>query len=296
LGKKVDIIIQNKISSGYSKIIGAHRTNKIILPPPGKMYDLLILVDCAEPHRTFEDIRRISRFIITIDHHYDAKPFGDIYLYERSASTGMIVYKIAKMLVPIDAEIASALYLTIRSDTCSFKNNNTDSKAHEVAGELLFHGANLQLINDIYDSKSLSFLKLMGYTFTNIVYDRQYKIIYLIVKVDQIRKAQSTYEEASMLIDQIRGAEGAEVAFLFLEGYDNIRIKARSKTLNISEVMNQFNGGGHPNAAGAMLYCDDIYSVVESVVCRTREYINQVNQERVRSDGKAVENSFEGKV
>ena len=297
LGKKVDIIIQNKISPGYSKIIGANRTNKIILPQPGKMYDLLILLDCAEPDRTSVNIKQISKFIITIDHHYDVKPFGDIYLYEHSASTGMIVYKLIKMLIPIDSIIASAIYLTIRSDTCSFKNTNTDSKAHEIAGELLLYGADLRLINDIYDNKSISFLKLMGYTFTNIVYDRQYKIIYLIVKIDQIKKAQSTCEEASMLIDSLRGVEDVEVAFLFLEGHDNVRIKARSKIINVSEIMAHFNGGGHPNASGAIVYSDDIHSIAESVVYRTREYINEINNEKVKNNGgKTMADSFKREI
>jgi phosphoesterase RecJ-like protein len=183
------------------------------------------------------------------------------------------------------------LYLTIRSDTNSFKNNNTDSKAHEIASELLFKGANLQLINDIYDNKTLSLLRLMGYSFANIYYDRQYKIVYLIIRMDQIKKAQSNYEEASMLIDYIRGINDVEIAFLFLESSDdNVRIKARSKSVNVSEIMSQFDGGGHPTAAGTMIYCDDIYKVVENVILCAKKYIDKINKERSEKNDKTVAN------
>lgn len=274
IGKKVDIIIQSKISSSYSKIIGEHRVNKIMIPPVGKTYDVVILVDCADQERTVDDIFELSKFVIVIDHHYGCEPIGDIYLYERAASCGMIIYKIVKMISPIDQDIANALYLTIRSDTSSFKNNNTDTKAHEAAGDLLFQGANLQIINEIYDNKPISLLRLMGYTFAHIIFDRQYKIIYLIVGQDEIKKAQSTYEEASTLIDYLRGVDGAEIAFLFMEGNNNVRVKARSKYTNVAEIMTNFEGGGHPNAAGALVWSDDIYSVAESVVRRAKEHIN----------------------
>jgi phosphoesterase RecJ-like protein len=290
LNKHVDLIIQNRIPIEYSKIIGENRVNKIFIPQ-NKYYDVVFLVDCADPERTIDNVSNMARCLITIDHHYGVKPFGDIYLYEHEAATGIIIYKIIKSLSPIDADIANALYLTIRSDTNSFKNNNTDSKAHEIASELLFKGANLQLINDIYDNKTLSLLRLMGYSFANIYYDRQYKIVYLIIRMDQIKKAQSNYEEASMLIDYIRGINDVEIAFLFLESSDdNVRIKARSKSVNVSEIMSQFDGGGHPTAAGTMIYCDDIYKVVENVILCAKKYIDKINKERSEKNDKTVAN------
>lgn len=287
LGKNVDIILQSKISSGYSKIIGENRVNKTFIPHQGKMYDLVILVDCADLARTVDNIKKLGKTFIVIDHHYGCKPIGDIYLYERAASTGIIIYKIIKRIVPIDQEIANALYLTIRSDTGSFKNSSTDSKAHEVASELLFRGADIHLINEIYENKSLSLLRLMGETFPDINYDSKYKIIYLTVRREQIKKANSTYEEVGMLIDYIRGAEGSDIVFLFIEGYDNVRIKARSKYTNVSEILSYFNGGGHPTAAGAIVYDDDIYKVVETTICYTKEYINL--NERVKDNGAEME-------
>lgn len=287
LGKNVDIILQNRVSPCYSKIIGDNRVNKIFIPPQGRVYDLLILVDCSDPERTIDNIRRMAKFVIVIDHHYGARPFGNIHYCEKAASTGIIIYNIIKRLVPIDETIANALYLTIRSDTGNFKNSSTDVKSHEVAAELLFKGADINLINEIYDTKTLSLIKLLGQTLTDTYYDSQYKITYLSVRYEQIKKANSTYEEAGMLIDYIRNINNTEITFLFIESNDGVRVKARSKYINVSEILSYFNGGGHPTAAGAIFYGDDVYSVSEKIIRYAREYINDLRKDE--NNGKSRE-------
>jgi nanoRNase/pAp phosphatase (c-di-AMP/oligoRNAs hydrolase) len=139
MGKKVDIIIQNKISSKYSKIIGSNRVNRIMVPYHGRKYDLLILVDCANPDRTVNNIFELSDFMIVIDHHFGCQPIGDIYLYEDVPACGMIIYNIIKMMEKenhdkniLDSDIINALYLSIRSDTNCFKNKNTDDNINDL--------------------------------------------------------------------------------------------------------------------------------------------------------------------
>ena len=274
LGKKVDVVIQNPISKGYSKIIGEDKVEKIIIPSKYKMYDLVFLLDCSEYSRTLNGIDKMGKCLIVIDHHYGMKPIGNIYLYEKACSTGAILYKIIRRLVPITEEIATCLYLTIRSDTGSFKNNNTDVRSHEIAADLLSRGADIQLINEIYESRTMSFLKLLGKTLKNVKYDLNYKYIYLTITVDDVQDSDSSYEEASILIDYIRNIEDMDISFLFIEGYNNIRIKARSKKTNVNEILLNFNGGGHANAAGALVYSNDLYRVIDGVINYTEEYID----------------------
>lgn len=272
LNKSVDIILHSKVSNNYSSIIGANRVNKIIIPSKG--YDLLIVLDCSTPDRTIENLNRFSRNIIVIDHHEGQKSFGNLYLCKKASSTGIIIYDIIKDLVEIDEPIATALYLTIRSDTNNFKNNNTDSYSHFVSSKLLLKDANIKLINEIYENRSLSMLRLMGQAFSDIYVDKAYKIVYLVVKNEHIKNANATYEEASMLIDYIRGTEGCDTAFLFLQNSSNVRVKSRSKNVDVSEIMKKFNGGGHMYAAGAEIYGSDYYSIVNKVISVARRHID----------------------
>ena len=60
----------------------------------------------------------------------------DIYLYEHSAATAMIIYKIIKTFITIDKEIATALYLAIRSDTSNFKNNKRSNDPNHIMSDI----------------------------------------------------------------------------------------------------------------------------------------------------------------
>ena len=75
IGKDVDVILQNKISTSYLKIIGSAYINKINLP--NKFYDLLIILDCSTIDRTIDKVGKYANYIIAIDHHIGHEPYGN---------------------------------------------------------------------------------------------------------------------------------------------------------------------------------------------------------------------------
>ena len=272
LGKKVDILMPDKGLEKYNRIIEKGMINKMKGNKYTK-YDVIFLLDCSSIDRTPVDIERLSNFIITIDHHYNAEPFGNIYVNENVASTGIIIYYILKKITSIDSDIATCLYLTIKGDTSSFRNVNTDSLCHKASGELISCGANTMLVNDICDQVSLETLKLMGNTFSNLRYDKDYKILHLLLRREDVLKV-ADYEQAATLIDYMKNVKDVNISYIFLEGKNGLRIKARSKTENVADILENFNGGGHPNAAGGIIYGENIYNMVESVLKYTRNYID----------------------
>lgn len=274
IGKKVDLIIHNKISDRYASIIGKNRVNKIFLPNEGKRYDLLIMLDFSDPNRTIDNLRRLSKTIIVIDHHIYTKPYGDIHLCENVSSTGIIVYSIIKKLTAITNSIATSIYLTIVADTLNFRNSNVDQKTHRVAAELIENGACLNTINEIMDGKALSFIHLMGQTLRDVQFDKNYKITYLAVTRDKVKAAKSSDEDVLLLIDQIRNIKNSDITFLFIEGISNVRISARSIKTPVNEILNHFGGGGHEKAAGCAIEDKSIDEVVEEVLDFTRKFIN----------------------
>ncbi len=271
IGKDVDIILQNKIHESYSKIIGNENTNKTIFK--NKMYDILFILDCSNIDRTVYNIEKYSGFIIVIDHHIESEPYGDIYLCKNESCTGIILYDIIKELTKIDKYISTCLYLTIVSDTNYFKNNNVNSKTHKVISELLDYGADIGLVKNRFKKPSLSLTRLIGNTLYDVKYDKEYKICYLLVNQNHIKQSNSTYEEASTLIEYIRDVEDCEIALLFLQKNNLLTIKARSKTKNVAIIMEQFNGGGHKHAAGTQIYSDNVYSTINRVLNTAKEYL-----------------------
>lgn len=278
LNKNVELIIQDRIPKRFSPIMGEKRVEKIIMPKEGKMYDLAILVDCADPKRTVSNLKKISKKLIVIDHHPMDKPYGDLYLYSPVAATGMIIFDIVKKLVTPNETIATAIYFSIVSDTGGFKNDNMTSSVHTMCSELMEIGANIKSIKNIFETKSLSFVKLLGCVLKNIHLDSKYKITSLVVTRDQIRESGASDNEVAMLIDYIRDIDNSDISYLFIEGYNNIRVRARSKFASVKNILSHFGGGGHELAAGCAIDSLNIDYVRDQVISYTKKYIDS-NQE-----------------
>jgi phosphoesterase RecJ-like protein len=274
LDKKVDLIIHNKIPSRFAPIVGENRVDKVMLPKKGKKYDLLIMVDFADPERTIKGVRYLAKFVIVLDHHQSSKQFGNLYLCKDEAATGIIVYDIISRITKITPKIANAIYMSIVSDTTGFRNGATNQKAHLISAKMLSFGANIDIVNSIFDSKTLSYMMLIGEVMTDIEFDNDYKICYLVVTRDKIDASGATGEEVASLIEQIRWVKNAEIAYLFIEGIHNVRISARSKTTPVNKILEYFGGGGHMLAAGCAVDGGYIHTVSHEVLSYTRKFID----------------------
>ena len=265
--KKVDIILHNKVSEKFSSIIGENRVNKYIFPYEDKYYDLIFILDVCDFHRTYYEILKKGKKKIIIDHHLnDYIPKVDCYLNNLDSSTGMTLYNIIKSICPITKTIATALYLTLRSDTEDFKNSSTNSKTLMIASELLQYGADIDIINDIYEYKTYSYILLLNRTLSNLKIDFENKIAYLIIQQYDIKECGSNMKEAGSIIDLIKSIKDIEMAFIFIESNDQIVVKARSKNVDIVDIIKNFGGGGHKCSAGCIINSDDIYRTKDKVI------------------------------
>ncbi|MDF2533860.1 MAG: hypothetical protein K0R18_17 [Bacillales bacterium] len=275
LGKRVDLVIHNKINKCFAPIIGKNRVDKLIIPPNGKIYDLLIMVDFSDPSRTVRGVEKMSDYIIVLDHHTNNEPYGDLYICENYASTGIMIFKIIENIMQITPTMANAIYMTIVSDTNGFKNNNTNHIAHEIASKMMLLGADINCINQIFEDKSLEYFQLMALILSELKFDAQYKITYLVVTRENILTSRVKGEEVVQLMEEIRWIKDGDITFLFIEGIENVRISARSKYTPINEILKKFGGGGHNKAAGCAIDDVDIYDVVGDVLDYTRKFIDK---------------------
>lgn len=279
LNKEVNIIIQTKIHKSYAKIIGKKRTEKLRIPKHEK-YDLFFILDCSEESRIGFDYKYCSNNFIVIDHHIGFKKYGNIYLCEDVPATGMIIFELIKCLtlvnksIKINEFIATSLFLAIRGDTSGFKTDNVNSNVFDMSSQLINFGANIKTVNNVEDY-SMSMIRLMGNVFSNISYDKQYKIIYLLITKEQILSSNSTFGDAANLIDIIKYIENVDVAYLFIQNCKTTYIKSRSDKYNIVEIMQYYGGGGHKHAAGASSYGNDSYDLIESVLTKTKKMIDK---------------------
>lgn len=278
LDKHVDIIIQSKINSAYSPVIGSKRVNKILIP--NKVYDVLFILDCSEICRVNIEYLQFSCKIIVIDHHFGFESYGDIYWCENVPATAILIFELAKQLqeqkkIEINKKIATALYLGLRGDTLNFTTYDSTYDVHKIASELFLYNANIQQVNEI-EQYNFSMVKLLGDIIKDIIYDSHYKIIYLYLTRENIYDCNTTFYDSAKIVDILRNIKNVNVAFLFIRNNNIMFIKARSNTINISSIIKSFGGGGHEHAAGCACYVDSSYSLINAVITKTKQKIDEM--------------------
>ena len=186
----------------------------------------------------------------------------------------MIIYDIIQqMKVPITNQIATALYLGIFTDTNGLTTLNINQYVFEVIAKLS-NNIDFKMINQICNIKSLATLKLLSIIFSRIIYDPEYRILYVTLMKEDLDNYKLTYDVVNLVMNELKDVDEAEIVFLFIESRNNTKIKARSKgNIAINNIMSNFQGGGHKFSAGAVVESINIYQVVNDVIDYTKEYI-----------------------
>lgn len=228
-------------------------------------YELTIVLDIGSIIRLGEvgqQMRETSRPIVCIDHHPIRHDSFDYEMVDpHVSSTAILLYDIFQNHFPdfFNLEIAEALYTGILTDTGSFRFKNTDTETMEIATELVRMGiVPGEIYNRIYENRLPEQTKLLGMVLQNINYELDGKIAWFKIDKELLDKAGAKAENIEGFTDFVRGIRGVEVAVKFLENSDqHTRINFRSKgKIVINKLAKQFNGGGHPYAAGAEIFKD----------------------------------------
>ncbi len=216
-----------------------------------------IFVDCGSIDRVRPDFSPKGK-VINIDHHLTNTRFGEWnYIDIDACAVGEQIHALLHVLdVEITPQIAGALYLSIMTDTGSFRYSNTSGRAFKIAGDLVEAGANVaELAQAVFESRSREEVALMAKAYTSLTYDLDGTFAWAeLRKADY--EAHGGYEnEPEGLSSDLRGVEGVEVSCLMHEMPDgSLRAGFRGKgKVDCASIAGACGGGGHFNAAGAHL-------------------------------------------
>ncbi|MDX6652455.1 MAG: bifunctional oligoribonuclease and phosphatase NrnA [Solirubrobacterales bacterium] len=220
----------------------------------------LVFLDCGNIDRVPVDwLQRDGARVLNIDHHHDNTRFGTINVVDvEAACTAEIVYELAQRLgAEVTAEIASALYVGLVTDTGRFSYDNTDARAHRVAAELIEAGVDVgDTYRRLYERVPSQKLRLLARALekVEIVSGGQLAITY--VSREDYEAAGAGEELTEGIIDQIRAIEGPSLAAVVRdhmeEGREARKVSLRSTDgeLDVSAIAREHGGGGHRRAAG----------------------------------------------
>lgn len=239
----------------------------------------VVFLDCGNADRTPLGERLAEmEVVINIDHHHDNTAFGTVnHLDPEASSTAELVWELLHRLeVPIDVEIAEALYTGLITDTGRFSYENTTPRAHEMAAELLGTGIDITAIRRrLYEDLSPAKLELMRRALDTYAVHGDGIVISARLTAEDFAAAGGTEAHAEGIIDILRCLRGVRVAALARElevepGTFKVSLRAADPSVDVSAIARASGGGGHPQAAGFTTQ-DPEEAVAAFLVAQVRE-------------------------
>ena len=195
---------------------------------------------------------------VVIDHHVSADDLGATEFKDTKAeATGALIFRMAEALdLPITAEIAVPLYTAIATDTGWFRFPSTTGATMRIAGELIDCGAQPAVIYQLlYERYSHARMKLVGRALERMELACGGRLAYTIVRLSDFAETGAVPAETEDIVNECLKVHRTEAAFIAIEQRNgNVKVSLRSRTdLNVATIAEKFGGGGHKQAAGAIL-------------------------------------------
>lgn len=259
---RIDCVISGKMPDTYSFLPGI---NEILRMETATTlldhYDMAISVDCGSVDRlglagVVFDQAKVS---VNIDHHISNIRFGSLNIVEpKAAASAEIVFDILKeMKIPLDANIATALYTGIVTDTGGFKYSNTTPKVLETTAQLVSAGAHPDYIfKQIYDEQPLCQIMLQADALLQTQFNADKTIGWTVISREMLNRHGALDEHIDGLVESIRRVDSVLIAVVLKEtesGQTKISIRSDTHDIDVAEVMGVFDGGGHKMAAGCTM-------------------------------------------
>ena len=291
-GHKLNIISPNKfpkflkwLDVNNEILIFNNSENQINLI---KNADIIFTLDFNNLERCGEmtDIVSNSNSIkILIDHHENPSKYAN-YMYsdtEISSTCEMIYHFIEKLgdNSKINSSIAEAIYTGIMTDTGSFKFSSTSSITHKVVSDLIDKGADKTKIhNEIYDNNSIEKIKLLSYALSKIEVIDEYNTSFISLSQNDLNKFSFKKGDTEGVVNYGLSIKDIKFAAIFIEDKKEniIKISFRSKgSFDVNKFSrDNFNGGGHKNASGAVSK-DSMSSTIINFKNALKKYKTELN-------------------
>jgi bifunctional oligoribonuclease and PAP phosphatase NrnA len=255
MGKRVDIVLSDGVPVIYHGLPTWETVQQKSRVDGG--YEAALILECDSVKRTgVEGLDAGDRFLINIDHHTSAKPFGHVnWIDPRACATAEMIFELGKAAgVRLTPEIATCLYTAVLTDTGSFCFQGTNERTFVLAQELVRAGADpARIAQRVYFANPESKMRLLGHALGSL--RRHGKLAWMHITQAQMEQCGAKEEDCEGLVNYALGIADVEVAVFFreLEG-GRFRVSLRSKgAVNVARIAEQFGGGGHECASGCSI-------------------------------------------
>ncbi|MDX6670463.1 MAG: bifunctional oligoribonuclease and phosphatase NrnA [Solirubrobacteraceae bacterium] len=221
----------------------------------------VVFLDCGNIDRNPADLLEgEDAHILNIDHHHDNTCFGTVdHVVPEASCTAEIVWDLMRGLgVEPSTTIAEALYVGLVTDTGRFMYENTGTRAHAMAAELIEAGVDVhEMYRRLYEGIPYGKLELLARGLANV--ERHDGGLLTITRLSAADYAETGGSEnfSEGVVDHLRSVEGTAVAALVRdllgpgqEGRRKVSLRATDERVDVSKIARAQGGGGHRQAAG----------------------------------------------
>jgi len=222
-------------------------------------YNLIIALDCASIDRIINKARVIfdnCQNTIVIDHHKTNKGYAALNLIKGGiSSTGEVLYDFFRELnIEITQEMAIGLYSAILTDTGCFKYESTTPHTFKIASDLAQKEINTSEIADLcYTNKPKNMVLFQNYLISNATFCLNDKIAYTLISKEIQEKYSIKDEYTEGICETLRSIANVEIAFVLKETDIGAKASIRTKEIDATHIVKEFQGGGHKRAAGCTI-------------------------------------------
>lgn len=203
-------------------------------------------------------IRRTPAKKVVIDHHVSSDDLGAIEFKDTTAeAAGTLIVRLADALgLDLPAEAAAPLFAAIATDTGWFRFPSTNGDTLRIAGRLMDLGVEPHSIfQQLYERRSPARLKLAGRILGRVDLACNGRMAYTSVSLEDFKETGAKPVDTEDLVNECLMIDGTRAAFIAIEQPNRtVKVSFRSRSdLNVAAVAERFGGGGHKQAAGAVL-------------------------------------------
>jgi phosphoesterase RecJ-like protein len=261
IGKQVQMVIASTWPPRYDFLDPDKRIQRFKLPGESfRQTDAVIVLDTG----TWNQLGDFGTFMksldvpkLVIDHHISFDDLSATRLADTSSeATARLVYEAIQALrQPVPERAANNLFVGLAMDTGWFRHPNTTPATFALADKLVQAGARpTPLYEHLFEENTLPRLKLTG-----LVLDRLQTAEHGRLAFSEIRKADyaatgAVPQDTEDLVNYTRSLAGVDVGLFFMEQpAGGVKVSFRARTVDVAKVAEQFGGGGHRLASGAIL-------------------------------------------
>ena len=217
---------------------------------------LAIVCDTATAARISNQKYSLCREIVKIDHHIPIESYGNYEWVEeeRSSTCEMIAcfYDTFSDELKIDTEAATYIYAGMVTDSGRFRFRDVSAETMRLAGVMLQNNIDTDVLFANLYLKDFEEFKFESYAHKKMKMTKNGVVSLFVTKAMQ-KKLGLTKEQASASVSFMDSIKGSLIWIAFIEGDGEIRVRLRSRFVKISDLAEEYRGGGHACAAGATL-------------------------------------------